>query len=115
MKPLTRSGYRRARALFPGEFARLTRSRFRSSDDFSPTVLIPNLEMVAGKATLDTQTPPQICLGMDTAPRIKRNLLLLVGRLQHCHLLCLNNADHDWHTAWLSRHFNIPPLCATHK
>ena len=57
MTPMTRSGFRRVRAMFPAEFKRLTQTRFRSSDDFSPIALIAHLEMSTGYARLDTLTP----------------------------------------------------------
>jgi hypothetical protein len=112
MKPLTRSGYHRARAMFPSAFAHLTNQRFRSRDDFSPTILIPNLEIVGGNAKLDTQTPMahQICLSLDMLPRMKRNFLISIGRLSQCYLICLNNADREWHAEWISHNFNIDPL-----
>lgn len=112
MKPLTRSGYRRARAMFPVAFAQLTNQRFRSAADFSPTLLIPNLEMAAGTAILDTLTPVthQVYIAVDMVPKMNRNVLVLLGRLQRCHLLCLNNADREWHAAWISRNFDIDPL-----
>ena len=116
MKPLTRSGYRRARAMFPAEFTQLTNQRFRSDADFSPTILIPNLEMVAGTAILDTQTPVrhQVYLALDMVPRMHRNVLVLLGRLQRCQLLCLNNANRKWHAAWIARNFDIDSLvCQT--
>jgi hypothetical protein len=112
MKPLTRSGYRRARELFPVEFRQVTNSRFRSSDDFSPTVLIANLEISSGNAMLDTQTPQthQLYLDVGIVPRAQRNFRVMQGRLQQCHLLCLNNASRDWHTSWIYRNFDIDPL-----
>jgi hypothetical protein len=117
MKPLTRSGYRRARALFPTAFHHVTNSRFRSSDDFSPTVLIANLEMATGNAMLDTQTQQthQLYLDVGIVPRAQRNFRILQGRLQQCHLLCLNNAGREWHASWISRNFDIDPLYFDHS
>jgi hypothetical protein len=109
MKPLTRSGYRRSRAMFPDAFDRLTRARFRSSSDFSPTVLIPNLEVAHGHAILETNFPQsdQIYLEVAYLPRIQRNFWYLQGRLQNCYLLCLNNANREWHGSWITKNFQL--------
>ena len=110
MKALTRSGYRRARALFPDAFAKLTHTRFRSIDDFSPTVLIPNLELASGLATLDTDPPRshEVYLELTILPTVQRNLMIIRGCLQRCYLLCVNNGCEDWHGPWLTKHFDIP-------
>ena len=109
MKPLTRSGYRRARALFPAEFEQLTHTRFRSADDFSPTNLVANLELASGHATIDTHPPHshQLYVDVDTFPTAQRNLRIIQGRLQRCYLLCLNNASLDWHGPWMTRNFDL--------
>jgi hypothetical protein len=68
--------------------------------------------MAAGTAILDTLTPMthQVYIAVDMVPKMNRNVLVLLGRLQRCHLLCLNNADREWHAAWISRNFDIDPL-----
>jgi hypothetical protein len=112
MKPLTRSGYRRTRAMFPETFAQVTASRFRSRYDFSPTILIGNLEMATFNATLDTlpSRSHQLYIPLNRYSRMLRNLLVVQGRMKEYHLLCLNNGELPWHAKWMSQNFVIDPL-----
>jgi hypothetical protein len=110
MKPLTRSGYRRARIMFPDAFDKLTHSHCRSSDDFSPTILIPNLDLASDLATLVTNYSCSAlgCIELSQFPILQRNFLVLSGGLRYGHLLCVNNGIEDWHTAWISKNFHLP-------
>jgi hypothetical protein len=111
MKPLTRSAYGRARAMFPVAFDKLTRSHVRSISDFSPTILIPNLEMALGFAMLDTNKATKsksLFIELKVLPIMQRNLLVLSGRLGRGSLLCVNNGSLNWHNTWLSKNFHVP-------
>lgn len=104
---MSRSSYARARSRFPEAFAQLTQTRFRSTRDFSPVTLIVNLEIAAGRASVQTLSSKQVYIDVGLFPTAQRNLRILLGEIQDCDLLCLNNAFRSWHKSWIVGNFDI--------